>query len=259
VSEIARTADHALRILEELGEGTPLSPGELCQRLDLNRTVVHRLLNTLSARGFVRCQDGAYRPGASLVRLAKMAEPDLRAVAVPVMSALARAAGETVVLHIIDGLQAVVLEQAPGTRHVVRVSHQIGSRHPLAVAASGRAILAFMQPGAAAKALKAAEEAAAVAASLEEIRGCGYALSHDELQMGVHGVAVPLRAPDRTAFGSIAILVPTTRAEGLERHAEALSSAARQIETAYLPARSQVSPSVSASEESMSYDAALEI
>ncbi|MEU4233236.1 IclR family transcriptional regulator [Nonomuraea sp. NPDC026600] len=233
MSEIAQTADHALRILEELGKGEPLSPTELCQRLDLNRTVVHRLLKTLAARGFVLRQGVNYRPGAALVRIASTIEPDLRAVAVPIMSKVAHDAGETVVLHVVDGAQAVVLGEAVATEHVVQVRHRIGSRHPLNSGASGRAILAFLPTETAAKIVRNADDPERVAEDLKAIRSHGYALSHDELQMGVHGIAVPVLGVNGVAIGSLAILTPVNRAHGLERHVDGLQSASAQIQSEY--------------------------
>ncbi|WP_165975598.1 IclR family transcriptional regulator [Actinomadura rubrisoli] len=236
MTEIAQTADHALRILEELGEAGPVGMTELAQRLSLNRTVVHRLLKTLAARGFVSRQGNLYHLGPALTRLAETIQPDLRAVASPIMDRVAKAAGETVVLHTIDGHQAVVLDQAVATKHVVQVSHHIGSRHPLIVGASGRAILAFLPADAVVKILKAGAETASIEKSLNLVRKRGYAHSHDELQLGVHGIAVPLRSTDGTAFASLAILVPTSRAHDLERRAPLLTSAAHDVESGYFAA-----------------------
>lgn len=233
MSDIAQTADHALRILEELGKGKALSPNELCQRLDLNRTVVHRLLKTLAARGFVLRQGHDYRPGVALLRLASVIEPDLRAAAVPVMARLADEVDETVVLHVVDGLQAVVLEQAVATRHVVQVSHHIGSRHPLTTGASGRALLAFLPRDVSDKAVAASDDPAALRKELEAVRKMGYALSHDELQWGVHGLAVALRNESGAALGSLAILVPAGRVTELERHVGVLVAAVDEISAAH--------------------------
>jgi IclR family transcriptional regulator, KDG regulon repressor len=228
--EIAQTADHALAILNELGEGIPLSPAELAVRLGLNRTVVHRLLVTLNARGFVLRQGAQYRPGAAILHLAQLIEPDLRAVAGPVMRRLAVATEESIVLHIPDGKDAVVLHQVVADGHVLQVSHRIGARHSLAVSASGRAILAFSPEPLTRQVAAKAEDEATLRRSLEAVRALGYSLSHDELQEGVHGVAVPIRAgADGTATASLAALMPTMRAAGIERHVSALLEGAAQI------------------------------
>lgn len=229
MAEIAQTADHALRILEELGNGDPLSPGELAERLNLNRTVVHRLLATLSARGFVLRQGVLYRPGAALVRLADVLEPDLRKIAAPLMRKLSIDTGESAVLHIADGLEAVVLEQTVGMGHVLQVNHKIGSRHSLSTGASGRAMLAFLPETTIRQVLKKDENPAHLERSLAAVRQLGYALSHDELQTGVHGVATAVLGRDGFAQASLAVLVPVMRAQGIEDHVDALWKCASQI------------------------------
>ena len=236
--EIAQTADHALRILEELGRGQALAPSQLSERLGLNRTVVHRLLVTLNARGFVLRQGSVYRPGATLIRLASVLEPDLRASAAPVMAQVAEETGESLVLHVPDGMDAVVLDQAVASKHVLQVSHQIGSRHSLASGASGRALLAFLPPAAIRRVVESLPHEPSIERKLEAVRQMRYAVSHDELQTGVHGVAVPVLNADGTAIASLAMLVPDGRARGLEDHVDALWEASEQITRAADPFRS---------------------
>jgi DNA-binding IclR family transcriptional regulator len=236
VPEIAQTADHALRILEELGRGVALSPIDLAERLDLNRTVVHRLLVTLNARGFVSRQGMLYQPGATLIRLANSIEPDLRAAAGPIMKRLAERIHESVVLHVLDGVDAVVLDQAVYDGHVLQVSHRIGSRHALAQGASGRAILAFQPDAIVRKVLKHSDAPNAIERNISAVVQMRYSLSHDELQMGVHGLAVPLLTKGGFALGSLAALVPVGRARGLEDHVDALWASADEIMRSYASA-----------------------
>ena len=215
-------------MLVELSENGPMNAADLSRSLDLNRTVVHRLLSTLHQRGFIMRQSAGYTLAPLFVRMAERVQPDLRAAAVPVMQDLTRATGETVVVHTADGDEAVVLEQVVGTRHVVRVEHRTGSRHPLTKGASGRALLAFMEESSISRILKKATGADALRSQLESVRQVGYAVSHDELQQGVHGIAVPLR-DHHQVVGSLAVLVPATRAD-VAGHLPALKDAASRIE-----------------------------
>lgn len=233
MSEIAQTVDHALRILEVLGEGEALTLTQLSERLDLNRTVVHRLLRTLGNRSFVLRQGSVYVPGPAFVRIASVATPDLRAIVAPVLEGLSGQVGETTVFHVVDGGHAVVLDQFVATKHVVQVSHRIGSRHPLALGASGRAILANLPSGQAARALRRVPDAESIQEVLAETRRVGFAVSHDELQDGVYGIAVPVRGPDGNALGSIAVLTPVGRASEIEEYAPDLLAAAAEVEAKY--------------------------
>ncbi|HTX07347.1 MAG TPA: IclR family transcriptional regulator C-terminal domain-containing protein [Solirubrobacteraceae bacterium] len=227
--EISKTADQALAALAELCESGPMTAAQLSRSMGLNRTIVHRLLTTLHRRGFITRHNGSYQPGALLVRMASRVQPELRAAAAEAMAALAEEAGETVVMHIADGNDAVVLDQVVGVRHVVRVEHRIGSRHPLTTGASGRALLAFMEDGAAARVIQGADDPVGLKQQLASVRELGYSLSHDELQQGVWGVAVPVRGQTGAVLSSLAVLIPATRAPSIAEHLPALRSSAMRI------------------------------
>lgn len=229
MAEISKTADQALTVLLEVAERGPMTPATLARSLSMNRTVAHRLMATLHQRGFITRQEDGYVAGAVLVRLAESVQPELRARARATMRRLAADVGETIVLHIRDGGDAVVLDQIVPHQHVVRVQHDIGSRHPLALGASGRALLAFMDPPAAERTIRRSEDADALRGQLEDVRAAGYALSRDELQQGVHGLAVPVLDEAGHVVASLAILVPVTRASGLVAHADGLLDAAGDL------------------------------
>jgi DNA-binding IclR family transcriptional regulator len=231
VPEISKTADQALAVLLELSDRGPATPAEVARSLDLNRTVVHRLLSTLHQRGFISRQRDGYVPGPLIIRIANGIQPELRTHGRAVMLELSGAVGETVVLHIPDGEDAVVLEQVVSELHVVRVEHKIGSRHPLRAGASGRAMLAFL-PALGERIVRNADQPDVLERQLQGVRQLGYALSHDELQMGVHGLAVPVLDASGTAAASLAILVPTTRANDLGQHTDALLAHAERLSRA---------------------------
>lgn len=232
MAEISKTADQALTVLLEVGEHGPVTPAALARSLGMNRTVVHRLLSTLHQRGFITRQENGYVPGAILVRIADHVQPELRAQGRRVMRELSDAVGETVVMHIPDGEDAVVLDQVVSDRNVVRVEHEIGSRHQLVQGASGRAILAFLSPQVIDRITRKLDNPDGVRRQLEGVRQLGYSLSHDELQQGVHGLAVPVLDDTGVAVASLAILVPVTRANNLTEHTDALLEASAGLSRA---------------------------
>lgn len=229
MAESSKTADQALAVLLELVENGPLSAAEVADRLGLNRTVAHRMLTTLHKSGFAAREGRKYGPGAVLVRLGQQVQPALRAAAKGAMAELGRSIGESVVLHIADGMDAQVLEQYGAAAHIVRVEHEIGSRHPMVRGASGRALLAYLPPNAVKRIVARVEDPELVKQQLDSVRDLGYAISHDELQNGVHGLAVPVF--DQTGHGvaSVAIIVPTVRSSGLVEHLDALDKASKRI------------------------------
>jgi DNA-binding IclR family transcriptional regulator len=197
--------------------------------------VVHRLVNTLHQRAFVRRRPDGYVVGPMAVRLTETVESDLRRIAVPAMLRLAEHTGETVVLHSIDGQEAVVIDQAVSERHVLRVQHQAGSRHPLSSGASGRALLAFQGEPAVDRAVRAHPDPAWLRRQLEQIRKAGHAISADELQRGVHGLAAPILDASGLARATIAVLVPAERSRRLAEHAGRVKQTAEQIAAALVP------------------------
>ena len=145
------------------------------------------------------------------------------------MSRLAESEQETVVLHGFDDLEAVVLHQVVSTAHVLQVEHKVGSRHPLELGSSGRAILAFADEKTIQRALARSDRAEYLERQLAGIRQMGYSVSHDELQLGVAGIAAPILGRDGTAAGGISVLVPTTRGASINEHADSVMTAAGAV------------------------------
>ncbi|MCF6116828.1 IclR family transcriptional regulator [Mesorhizobium muleiense] len=215
MAEISLTGDQMLTVLETVAKKGPVGAADVARTCDINRTVAYRLLVTLEQRAYVRRGHDGYTLGSAIIDLVRHLDRDISSIARPLMATLANAAGETVVLHCLNKDEAVVTEQALGNKHLVRVQHVPGSRHPLHLGASGWAMLAFQDQKTIARIVKKAADPAATMARVEQIQRAGYAISHDELQMGVHGVAAPLLEQSGRCNASLAILVPSVRAEAL--------------------------------------------
>ncbi|HWI21585.1 MAG TPA: IclR family transcriptional regulator [Baekduia sp.] len=229
MAEISKTTDQALVVVLELSEKGPMTAAALSRSLGINRTVVHRLLTTLHRRGFVtRLKDG-YAPGAAFMRIAEGIQPELRGAARAVLVDLASKIKETIVLQISDGDDTVVLEQVVSTEHVLRVEHRIGSRHPLDKGAGGRALLAFASDDKLERFLQHMADRQTLIAELEEVRRQGFAESQDELQLGVHGLGVPVFGASQTAIASLSLLVPIKRASVVADHIGLLRDGAARI------------------------------
>ncbi len=229
MTEISKTADQALVLLAYVAEHGPLGTTDLARRLKMHRTVVHRLLATLQGRGFVRRVDEGYLPGTALLHLAQFVEPELVGAARPLLNALAQEFGETFILTALQGShEAIQIEQAVGGHHFMRVQLTRGFRHPLSKGASGRSILAFCDEEVVAYSLAKAEDPALLERQLEEVRAQGYAVSHDELSPGVHGVSVPVLV-DKQPVASIGVVYPAVREEAAATYARALKKAATAI------------------------------
>lgn len=227
--EISKTADQALVLLAYIAEHGPLGTTDLARLLDMHRTVVHRLLATLQGRGFVRRVEAGYLPGTALLHLAQFVEPDLIASAKPILDSLAQEFGETFILTALQGShEAIQIEQSVGGHHFMRVQLTRGFRHPLSKGASGRSILAFCDAPSVSYALQHSEDPDHLTQLLTEVRELGYAVSHDELSPGVHGVSVPIMQ-GKQPIASIGVVYPSVRAETVDVYVKALKKAAVAI------------------------------
>jgi DNA-binding IclR family transcriptional regulator len=228
VAEISKTTDQALEILEAVIHRGPISAQRLARELELNRTACHRLLSTLHQRGYVRKEGSSYSVGHRFLRLATQALPLLLVRARPVLRELADAHGETVLLTVVDGDDAVAIDQVIGDRHTVRVGYRIGNRHPLVTGASGRALLAYLDEAHIARAAAAEPDPAALLDQLDRLRADGYGTSQNELNSNVFGVSVPV-LDDGAVLASLTVVAPTDRADTLRALVPELRSAARRI------------------------------
>lgn len=229
MTEISKTADQALVLLAYVAEHGPLGTTELARRLQMHRTVVHRLLATLQGRGFIRRVGGTYLPGTALLHLAQFVEPELIAASRPILGDLAQEFGETFILTALQGShEAIQIEQAVGSHHFMRVQLTRGFRHSLAKGASGRSILAFSDESVIAQALEQSDDPDLLSQQLADVRERGYAVSRGDLSPGVHGMSVPILV-DKQPVASVGVVYPAVREEVATSYAKALKKAATAI------------------------------
>ena len=171
-AETSQTLDRGLRVLDVLAtEPDGLTMTELAARLEVNRTIVHRLVTTLEGHALVRRDaQGRLRVGLGVLRLGAAVQPVLRDLAMPVLRALAEAVGCTAHLTVADGEEALALAVVEPSWTDFHVGYRVGARHPLSSGAAGKAIL-----------LGRADD------------GAAYAVTTGELQAGAHGLAAPVR------------------------------------------------------------------
>jgi len=168
-----------LRVLSEHPEGMTVS--ELASALGTHRAGIYRLLHPHLSERLVRRRDDRYFLGAGLVELASRVQPRLREVAGPLLQALADELTATTALTVRDGEDAAVVLDVRSPRHAdMHITYRPGLRHPVAIAASGIAILA----GGPARDSERDEVTTA--------RERGWSRSTGELLPGATGVAAPV-------------------------------------------------------------------
>jgi DNA-binding IclR family transcriptional regulator len=241
VAERSKTVDKALALLLALGDGDGAGDGarrvgqrvsDLAGRTGQSPTAALRLLTSLEHHGFVRRTTEGYALGAALLGLGLHVEPLLRSAARPRLAGLAARFGETAVLTLRDGHEAVAVDQVLGPDHrVVQVRYRPGHRHSLAEAAHGRAMLAFVPPAVLDGVLASLpdDQADLVGRELEVTRGRGYVFSSGELEPGAAGLAAPILDQAGVAVASIGVVAPAPRLPDPTELAGAVVEAARSV------------------------------
>lgn len=213
----AQTLDRGVRLLWHLAErpdGETLT--ELSQGLGVNRTAVHRMLETFLAHGLVRRdEDKKFHLSYGLVQLASAVDMDLRGTAYPILALLADSTMATCHLMVPiseDEVQAVLVV-APRLAPV-HLAFRTGQRHPIGRGSGGIAVLAGRPP--------ASDDSLEV----REARRLGYAVSHEQVIPGVTGVSAPVVGPPGQE-ASVGVSIVDRSA--IETVAEAVMKAAREL------------------------------
>ncbi len=193
----SQTLDRGLAVLEYLSQHPgSASVATISDALDLDRTVVYRLLNTLAQRRLaMRDSIGQFSIGMGVFHLARHAIPPLMAAARGELRRLADQVGALSILTVADGDEANCIATAEPPGSAPQLVHRPGFRHALDRAAAGIAILAGRPPR------PGEREAVTLARSL------GYATSQGEVLPGAMGIAAPILLDGRGCDASIGVAV----------------------------------------------------
>lgn len=218
-------ADHTLRILRLLASSRgPLAASMIAGQLDLPRSTVYHLLDTLQEHGFVMHlpEERRYGLGIAAVELSSAYERQepLARIGRPLLAALVdrvRLSGHLAVPHGRDVLY-VVEERAPGSPPLVT---DVDVRLPMQLTASGRAILAAL-PKAQVRALFPDREAfvhrhddpdgidrySRLRSVLDATMTRGYALEEGSVTAGLSSIGVPVLDHRGWPVAAIAVTYP---------------------------------------------------
>lgn len=206
-TQIGRTADRAFVILSTLSKGAA-SVTELARELDLNRTVVARLLSTLVEHRLVSQFERKYLLSSGLKDLADGVEPELRAhIASPIIN-LAEALGGIVLVTVRSDCSSLVLTfNASANGPNYSGGPELGARTPLTSSAHGLVMLAH----APASILKRCERDSSATEELEEelarVRTQGWALAPSGSRLlPLREIAAPIFSTHGFADAAISLI-----------------------------------------------------
>lgn len=216
-----RVADVLLLLSERVPD--PLGVSEISRLLGMPRTVVHRILQSLTDRALVkyRTKDRRYElgPAAEAMGLRVLRQSSIRSSALPVLHDLQRRSGETATVSTLLNNSRIYLAQVESTMEM-KMTVELGRPYPLYAGSSGTAMLAFLPeaklrevlseplPQLTSATITAQDR---LLAKLAQIRADGFSCSDGERQEGVRSVAAPIFGFEGTVIGSVSVCGPASR------------------------------------------------
>lgn len=244
IRTVERTADILLCFLEL---GAELRVTDIVARVKLDKGTTSRLLSTLAARGLVVKDSSTrrYRLGPAIFALGNAARghDNLAQLALPALTFLRDASGESSSIDVLIGDSRVCLAQAE-SRHDLRRVIEVGRPLPCYAGASGKILLAYLPDAAAEDLLQRIHlerltpntitDRAALMRELKKVRRNGFAIGRSERIPGGAGVAVPVNGPRGEVIAAVAISMPSSRYEPrrMSEYLRWLAKASKQISTA---------------------------
>ena len=215
-----RSIERAFTVLELIAaHGGSMSLSDLSSVSRMPLTTLHRLARTLVDLGYLRQEPSRhYALGHRLFLLTEGSSTTLTAVALPHLSHLVDAIGETANLAMLDGDRVAYVAQAPG-RHSMRMFTEVGRRvHPHCTAV-GKALLATSteaevrallgRTGLPRHTARTVTDPDEFLRELEQVRRRGFAVDEGEQEVGVRCVAVVV--PDSTLRLAMSVSGPAPR------------------------------------------------
>jgi len=214
VSEQIKSFAKGLSVLKEIiSYGKPITANELCQRLEIDKSTMSRLITTLKVQGFI-----TYLNDSKDIIPTDVLENTTKKTKIELIVKKTSALLDDIYLHtaecsyvaIFDDYNVLYLNQVDNSNRVLKTRNSIGLHAPLHTNALGKAILAFGNYDLNKVKLNEYTRNTITTidnlrAHLDEIRTRAYATDNEEYEYGLRCVAVPLFNKENILIGSVGI------------------------------------------------------
>src|SRR3954454_4443998 len=210
-----QSVDRAISILELVATRGEVGITEIAEELDVHKSTASRLVAALQHRNLLEQlgERGKYALSFGVVRLAAAR------LGQPVCQRLAESLGETVNIAVTDGEAGITVAQEYGTAAITS-QNWVGRRSPLHATSAGKVLLAWMPEAERRLVLRrrltrftedTITDTASLRAELARVLDEGHARSFEELEVGMHAVAVPVFSADGTVGSALSATGPAYR------------------------------------------------
>jgi len=215
--------EKGLSVIEAFGiVNRPLTLSEAAEITGHSRASARRSLLTLQRLGYVESDGKLFRLAPRVLRLgyAYVTSTTMSKIVQPILESISERTRESSSVAVLDGTDVVFVARA-ATRRSLTNGLGLGSRLPAYCAATGRILLAALPPEDAQERLqrtrrlsltpRTCTEIPALLALLEDARRQGYAVSDEELELGVRSIAIPLRDAHGRTIAAMSIVASVRR------------------------------------------------
>lgn len=219
MQETVQSVDRTLTILEVLSDYEDgLGITEISQKVELHKSTVHRLLNTLIYKGYIKQDKNTNKYGLTLKLFElgnkKVEKMDIVSVAQPYLKELVEKTNEVVHLVVREGMEVMYVSKVEPQKSM-KMYTRIGMRKPMYCTAMGKAMLSQMSEEEVEEIWNASDiqkltdntivDIDNLKNSLEEIRKKGYAMDEQEVEMGIRCLGTVIRDYKGEVCGAISL------------------------------------------------------
>lgn len=242
-----QVSERIFSVIEYLALNGAMGLQELSTALGLNKSTVHRILNSLICMDYVRqdTESSKYNLSFKICSLSNqiLEKNSMIDIARPYIKALSNDSGETVHLVQIDGVNATYIDKVEASRNSVRMISMVGKSIPLYCSGVGKAMLADMPD----EKIESIWKHSVIRRLTEhtvtrytdfmdlihKVRKDGYAMDNEENELGVRCIAVSLKGYNGRSTYAVSISAPKDRMsdERIQELKEMILNAKQQIES----------------------------
>ncbi|MES2262625.1 MAG: IclR family transcriptional regulator C-terminal domain-containing protein [Pseudomonadota bacterium] len=236
--------DRGLAILEKFDKDHPrMTATEVGRRVGITRTAARRYLCTLEHLGYLYSDGKRFglTPRVLRVGWSYFDSAELPRVLRPFLERASVALNEFVYVSVMDGWELVFIARN-GSNRVMATGYVLGARAPAQLASPGIMMLAFEPQETVQAWLEESRlvpftpytiiDSAKLYAEIEAARAQGYAVIEQQLQIGVRGIAVPLKNRHGETVAALSVSTPIgneSRAQALARVLPTLQDTANAL------------------------------
>jgi IclR family pca regulon transcriptional regulator len=217
-----------LKVIEAFeGHTEGQTVADISRTTNLSRAAVRRSLITLDLLGYVELNGRNYRLKTRVLKLgfSYLSSNSLPAIAQPTLERITEVVHESSSLSVLDGDEIVYIGRSTAKR-VMAVGLSVGSRLPAYCTSMGRVLLAALpEPELAAYlerveikplTIKTITNRELLGQIIRRVGSDGFALTDEELELGLRSIAVPVRSNQNRVIAAMNIGVHATRVSAAE-------------------------------------------